>query len=91
MKARFPGYLPEQVMQRVRVTSDNIDALLPAPRKGKMGYGRVNASRALLVQTPAISVTLLMADFISRHWEEGRSANSMKSSSGKISARSTRS
>lgn len=57
VKTRWPGYSAEQVMQRVRVTSDNIDALNPTAYKGKMGYGRINANSALTKNTPAISVT----------------------------------
>jgi len=57
VKTRWPGYSAEQVMQRVRVTSDNIDALNPTAYKGKLGYGRINANSALTKNTPAISVT----------------------------------
>ncbi len=56
VKTRFPGYSPEQVMQRVRVTADNIDALNAVAVRGKLGYGRINAARALTKATPAISV-----------------------------------
>jgi hypothetical protein len=57
VKTRWPGYLAEQVRQRVRVTSDNIDAINPTAYKGNLGYGRVNAASALTKNTPAISVT----------------------------------
>jgi hypothetical protein len=56
VKTRFPGYTPEQVMQRVRVTCDPIDAANPSIA-GKLGYGRLNAQRALIRNTPAVSVT----------------------------------
>ena len=57
VKTRWPGYSAEQVMQRVRVTSDNIDGINPTAYKGNLGYGRVNALQALTKNTPAISVT----------------------------------
>jgi hypothetical protein len=57
VKTRWPGYSPEQVMQRVRVTSDPIDAINPSAYRGNMGYGRINATKALTKNTPAISVT----------------------------------
>jgi len=57
VKTRFPGYTAEQVMQRVRVTSDNIDGLNSSAYRGKLGYGRINAQAALTKNTPAVSVT----------------------------------
>jgi hypothetical protein len=57
VKTRYPGYLPEQVIQRVRVTSDNVDALQPVQYRGRIGYGRINAQQALIKNTPAVSVT----------------------------------
>jgi hypothetical protein len=57
VKNRFPGYTAEQVMQRVRVTADDIEAGLPANRKGKMGFGRIDAVRALLGRATALGVT----------------------------------
>jgi hypothetical protein len=57
VKTKYTAYSPEQVMQRVRVTSDPIDNLNPTAYKGKMGYGRINALNALNKNTPAVSVT----------------------------------
>lgn len=54
VKTRWPGYLPEQVMQRVRVTCDNIDAS-NASYVGLLGYGRLNAWKALTKNTPAVT------------------------------------
>ena len=56
VKTRYPGYTPEQVMQRVRVTSDPIDHLNLSGVRGKIGYGRINAQAAVTKNTPAISV-----------------------------------
>ena len=56
VKTRYPGYTPAQVMERVRVTSDNIDNINPS-RRGLLGYGRVNAEQALLKNTPAVRVS----------------------------------
>ncbi len=58
IKTRWPGYTPDQVMERVRVTCDNIDAANPA-RAGLLGYGRVNALIALTKNTPAIRISAL--------------------------------
>ena len=57
VRTRWPGYSTEQVMQRVRVTSDNIDGVNSSTYKGKLGYGRINAQQAMIKNTPAISVT----------------------------------
>jgi hypothetical protein len=58
VKTRWPGYTPDQVLQRVRVTSDNIDAANPS-RRGLLGYGRINAEQALKKNTPALRITQL--------------------------------
>lgn len=57
VKTRWPGYSAEQVMQRVRVTSDNIDGVNSSAYKGNLGYGRINAQQAMIKNTPAVSVT----------------------------------
>ena len=56
VKTKWPGYTPDQVMERVRVTSDNIDAL-NIQYFGLLGFGRVNAYRALTKSTPALRIT----------------------------------
>ena len=56
VKTRYPGYTADQVRERVRVTSDNIDNVNPS-RRGLLGYGRVNAEQALLKNTPAVRVS----------------------------------
>ena len=56
VKTRWPGYTADQVMERVRVTSDNIDAINPV-YAGMLGYGRVNAENALRKNTPALRIT----------------------------------
>ena len=55
VKTRWPGYTPDQVMQRVRVTSDNIDGSNSPIYAGLLGYGRVNAWKALTKNTPAVT------------------------------------
>ncbi len=56
VKTRWPGYTVDQVMQRVRVTSDNINPVNPE-FPGQLGFGRLNASKALTMKTPAIRLT----------------------------------
>lgn len=53
VKSKFPSYTPLQVAEQVRVTSDNIDAKNPAYAQ-KIGFGRVNAYRALTVSSPSV-------------------------------------
>lgn len=53
VKSKFPNYTPLQVAEQVRVTSDNIDAKNPNFIK-KLGFGRVNASRALTLSLPSV-------------------------------------
>jgi hypothetical protein len=57
VKTRWPGYTPDQVMERVRVTSDNIDGSNLPIYAGQIGYGRVNALSALTKNTPAVRIT----------------------------------
>ena len=53
VKSQFPTYNAMQVGEKVRVTSDNIDALNPS-YTGKLGRGRINMLRALTVNSPAV-------------------------------------
>lgn len=53
VKAANPGYTALQVGEKVRVTSDNIDGINPS-YAGQLGKGRINAFRALTVNSPAV-------------------------------------
>jgi hypothetical protein len=55
VKTKYPSYTPDQVAERVRVTSDDIYTINPG-YAGELGYGRVNAAQALTKTTPAIRV-----------------------------------
>ncbi|NOY06373.1 MAG: S8 family serine peptidase [Chlorobi bacterium] len=55
--AKNPNMTPLQVAMQVRVTSDNIDGKNAARFKRKLGYGRVNAYRALTEQSPAVRLS----------------------------------
>ena len=46
VRAQFPDLNAEQVMERIRVTSDDLYAVNP-DYTGKLGKGRLNAFRAL--------------------------------------------
>jgi hypothetical protein len=56
VKKRWPGYTPDQVIERVRVTCDNIDTANPS-RIGLLGYGRINAEAALTKNVTAVRIT----------------------------------
>lgn len=49
-----PEFTPLQIAEQVRISSDNIDASIPSRYKKKVGYGRVNALRALTVNSPSV-------------------------------------
>ncbi len=53
VRAKFPNLTPDQVAEKIRVTADPIDNKNPNYRY-KLGYGRVNAYRALTVNSPAV-------------------------------------
>ena len=55
MKATYPNYTPDQIAEQIRVSSDNIDALNPS-YKGLLGFGRLNAYRALTISSPAVRI-----------------------------------
>ena len=61
VKSYYPNYTPDQIRERVRLTADKIDNLNPYI-EGKIGYGRVNAYRALTVKTPAVKVSSYSLD-----------------------------
>jgi subtilisin family serine protease len=46
IKAAAPNFTHQQIMDRIRATTDNIDALNPA-YAGKLGTGRINALKAV--------------------------------------------
>ncbi|QQS36217.1 MAG: S8 family serine peptidase [Ignavibacteriales bacterium] len=50
--AEFPSYTPLQIGERIRVTSDNIDALNSPSLQYKIGKGRINALTSLTAETP---------------------------------------
>ena len=51
-----PDWTAEQVREQIRISADPIDNLNPGFAR-QMGYGRVNAYRALTVESPAIRVS----------------------------------
>ncbi|CUS78453.1 Por secretion system C-terminal sorting domain-containing protein [Candidatus Kryptonium thompsonii] len=53
VRAKFPNLTPDQVAEKIRVTADPIDDKNPSYRY-QLGYGRVNAYRALTVSSPAV-------------------------------------
>lgn len=53
VKSQFPAYTALQVGEKVRVTSDNINAQNPG-YIDRLGKGRVNMHRALTVNSPAV-------------------------------------
>ncbi len=56
VKSQFPGYNALQVGEKVRVTSDSINAQNPS-YVGKLGKGRINMLRALTVNSPSVRLT----------------------------------
>ncbi len=61
LRARFPQWSAEQVMQQLRLSADDIYHLAEnAAYPEQLGYGRLNAARALQVSgTPALRVSSL--------------------------------
>ncbi len=51
--SQHPNYTPQQILEQVRVSSDNIDTLNPGFAY-KIGFGRVNAYSALTVSSPGV-------------------------------------
>ncbi len=54
--SQHPGYTPQQVLEQVRVSADNIDALNPS-YVHQLGSGRVNAYKALTVSSPGVQLS----------------------------------
>jgi len=55
VKSLHPNWTPDQIAEQVRVSADKIDSLNPK-YAGNLGFGRINAYRALTVVSPAIRV-----------------------------------
>lgn len=56
VKSVHPDWTPDQVGEQVRITSDPIDSLNPSFQQ-QLGFGRVNAFRALTVVSPSVRLT----------------------------------
>jgi serine protease len=57
--SQHPEYTPQQVLEQVRVSADNIDAINP-DLVHQIGFGRVNAYRALTVSSPGVELSDMM-------------------------------
>ncbi len=51
-----PNYTPQQILEQVRVSADNIDDLNPT-YVHMLGFGRVDAYRALTVTSPGVEIS----------------------------------
>lgn len=56
IKGFHPDWTGEQVGEQLRISADPIDDVNPSYRQ-KLGFGRVNAHRALTVESPSIRLT----------------------------------
>lgn len=56
VKSLHPAWTPDQIAEQVRVSADKIDSLNPG-YTGKLGFGRINAYRALTVVSPAVRIS----------------------------------
>ena len=54
--SKFPSYTPRQIVKRIRVTSDKIDAFNSASYRGLLGHGVINPVRAVNDSITAVSV-----------------------------------
>jgi subtilisin family serine protease len=54
--SQHPEYTSQQVLEQVRVSADNIDAINPGLAH-QIGFGRVNAYRALTVSSPGVDLS----------------------------------
>ncbi len=62
--SEHPNYTPEQILEQVRVSSDNINSINPG-YVDELGYGRVNAYRALTYSSPGVQVSnITMSDSV---------------------------
>jgi subtilisin family serine protease len=55
VKSIHPDWPPAAIAEQVRLSGDNIDNLNPGFSR-QLGYGRVNAQRAVTLQTPGVRV-----------------------------------
>ncbi len=67
LKGYHPEWNADQIGEQIRISSDPIDDLNPSFEK-KLGYGRINANRALSLSSPAVQLTEV-------HLFEGSNAN----------------
>lgn len=56
VKSQFPNYTPLQIQEQLRVTADDITSKNSATFADKLGKGRINAFRAVTVQSPAVRI-----------------------------------
>ena len=54
--SQHPEYTPQQVLEQVRVSADDIDSLNPG-LVHQIGFGRVNAYRAVTVSSPGVELS----------------------------------
>ncbi len=54
--SQHPDYTPEQILEQVRVSADNINSINPG-YTDEIGFGRVDAYRALTVSSPGVQVS----------------------------------
>jgi subtilisin family serine protease len=73
VRSRFPNYSPEQVIQRIRVTADDIyDVNTNTILQGRLGKGRLNLLRAVTEETPGIkSQNITITDFDDDYFQVG--------------------
>jgi hypothetical protein len=56
VKSAFPDLTPDQIGERIRISCDKIDSLNPFYAY-QLGFGRINAYRALTINSPAVRMT----------------------------------
>jgi len=75
--AKYPDYTPQQIAEKIRVTTDGIDAQNPG-YAGKLGSGRINAYRALS-ETSSLSIGVQDVEFVDEsgdgYLSEGETVN----------------
>ncbi len=58
VKAQHPKFTQEQLAEQIRITSDNVDTILGNNHDYQIGFGRVNALRALSINDlPSIRIS----------------------------------
>ena len=71
LRTHFPTESPQQIAQRLRVTSDDIYALNPSAL-GRLGKGRLNLYKALTLSLPGIQLrNLTVTDRNDNHFQPG--------------------